>query len=65
MNYTSVTNPAYADERNRMINCLVKFSAFEKAMPFTASPDDAEPYSRQILAELKAGKYGPIEPYEG
>ena len=65
MKYSDVTLPAYADARNRTINCWVKFEDFPNPLPFTASPDDVVPHNVQILAELKAGKYGAIAPYVG
>ncbi|EQA4952284.1 DUF4376 domain-containing protein [Salmonella enterica subsp. diarizonae serovar 48:i:z] len=46
-----------------LINCLVHFEGFADFIPFTASPDDTEEHGRQIYADLKAGKYGPITPF--
>ncbi|EMK0255626.1 DUF4376 domain-containing protein [Salmonella enterica] len=34
-----------------------------KYLPFTASENDYEAHGRQLFADLKAGKYGPVEPW--
>ncbi|EBB5497576.1 DUF4376 domain-containing protein [Salmonella enterica subsp. enterica] len=46
-----------------LINCLVHFEGFADFIPFTASPDDPEEHGRQLYADLKAGKYGPVTPF--
>jgi hypothetical protein len=63
--YSSVKDPVWADEAQTMINCTVQFN--EKIFPhllspvlFTAHENDLAPYGPEILAECKAGKYGPI-----
>ncbi|PUF36867.1 hypothetical protein DAX92_13080 [Salmonella enterica subsp. enterica] len=48
---------------NGMINALVHFEGFDDFIPFTASPDDPEAHGRQLYADLKAGKYGPVAPF--
>ncbi|ECF1922229.1 DUF4376 domain-containing protein [Salmonella enterica subsp. enterica serovar Newport] len=48
---------------NGLINCLVHFEGFADFIPFTASPDDTEEHGRQLYADLKAGKYGPVTPF--
>ncbi|EBG6881514.1 DUF4376 domain-containing protein, partial [Salmonella enterica subsp. diarizonae serovar 61:r:z53] len=45
------------------INCLAHFEGFNDFIPFTASPDDTEEHGRQLYADLKAGKYGPVTPF--
>ncbi|EOC0700169.1 DUF4376 domain-containing protein [Salmonella enterica subsp. enterica serovar Kokomlemle] len=52
------------------ISAQVLFSdAFEadgktpKYLPFTASESDSTDYGRQLFADLKAGKYGPVTPF--
>ncbi|EBG9351194.1 DUF4376 domain-containing protein [Salmonella enterica] len=45
------------------INCLAHFEGFDDFMPFTSSPDDTEEHGRQLYADLKAGKYGPVTPF--
>ncbi|EDX0374363.1 DUF4376 domain-containing protein, partial [Salmonella enterica] len=34
-----------------------------KYLPFTASENDNTDYGRQLFADLKAGKYGPVTPF--
>ncbi|HAD5968607.1 TPA_asm: DUF4376 domain-containing protein [Salmonella enterica subsp. enterica serovar Typhimurium] len=34
-----------------------------KYLPFTASGNDGTDYGRQLFADLKAGKYGPVTPF--
>ncbi|SUI17477.1 Uncharacterised protein [Salmonella enterica subsp. salamae] len=48
---------------NGMINALVHFEGFDDFMSFTSSPDDTEEHGRQLYADLKAGKYGPVTPF--
>ncbi|EDZ9221038.1 DUF4376 domain-containing protein [Salmonella enterica] len=48
---------------NGMINTLVHFEEFDDFIPFTSSPDDTEEHGRQLYADLKAGKYGPVAPF--
>ncbi|ECO4850028.1 DUF4376 domain-containing protein [Salmonella enterica] len=52
------------------ISAQVLFSdAFEadgktpKYLPFTASENDSTDYGRQLFADLKSGKYGPVTPF--
>lgn len=45
------------------INCLVHFAGFDDFIPFTASPNDTEEHGRQLYADLKASKYGPVTPF--
>ncbi|EKQ3557748.1 DUF4376 domain-containing protein [Salmonella enterica] len=46
-----------------MIGVMVHFEGFADFIPFTASPDDTEEHGRQLYADLKAGKYGPVTPF--
>ncbi|AXC64657.1 hypothetical protein DOE63_02755 [Salmonella enterica subsp. diarizonae serovar 59:z10:-] len=48
---------------NSFINALVHFEGFADFIPFTASPGDPEEHGRQLYADLKAGKYGPVTPF--
>lgn len=45
------------------INCLAHFEGFDDFIPFTSSPYDTEEHGRQLYADLKAGKYGPVTPF--
>lgn len=61
MNIISARNGVYTE--SGLINCLVHFESFDDFIPFTASPDDPEAHGRQLYADLKAGKYGPVAPF--
>ncbi|EAO3106310.1 DUF4376 domain-containing protein [Salmonella enterica] len=61
MNIITAKDAAYNEDST--INCLVRIEGFEDFMPFTASPDDTEAHGRQLYADLKAGKYGPVAPF--
>ncbi|EJM1835422.1 DUF4376 domain-containing protein [Salmonella enterica] len=61
MNIISARNGVYTENGN--INSEVHFSGFDDFIPFTASPDDPEAHGRQLYADLKAGKYGPVGPF--
>ncbi|EJF3711379.1 DUF4376 domain-containing protein [Salmonella enterica] len=61
MNIFAVKNSVYTE--SGLINCLVHFEGFADFIPFTASPDDTEEHGRQLFADLKAGKYGPVAPF--
>lgn len=65
MNYTSVTNPVWADTEHSAINCIVDFTADGVGtVPFTANPlDTSNPSSKQIFDECVAGDYGPVAEY--
>lgn len=63
MDYTTVTSPIYADAKNTSISCMVKFSTFDKSLPFIAMANDPEPHGTQIFKDLMDGKYGAIAPY--
>ncbi|ECD7240577.1 DUF4376 domain-containing protein [Salmonella enterica] len=61
MNIITAKNGVYTE--SGLINCLVHFESFDDFIPFTASPDDPEAHGRQLYADLKAGKYGPVAPF--
>ncbi|EMD4188127.1 DUF4376 domain-containing protein [Salmonella enterica] len=61
MNIISVRNGVYTENGN--INSEVHFEGFDDFIPFTASSDDSEEHGRQLYADLKAGKYGPVAPF--
>lgn len=63
MKYTTVKKPVYANSQQTLIDCIVKFSGFDEAVPFTASPADIEEHSRKIFEDCVAGKYGEVGPY--
>ncbi|EAZ5563189.1 DUF4376 domain-containing protein [Salmonella enterica] len=61
MKIITAKNAAYTE--NGFIVCQVHFDGFDDFIPFTASPDDTEEHGRQLFADLKAGKYGPVAPF--
>ncbi|ENP3189683.1 DUF4376 domain-containing protein [Salmonella enterica] len=61
MNIFAAKNGVYTE--SGLINCLVHFEGFADFIPFTASPDVPEEHGRQLYADLKAGKYGPVTPF--
>jgi hypothetical protein len=65
MEYTSVTNPVWADAEHSAINCIVDFTADGVGtVPFTANPlDTSNPSSKQIFDECVAGDYGFVAEY--
>lgn len=65
MEYTSVTNPTWANAEHSAINCIVDFTADGVGtVPFTANPlDTSNPSSKQIFEECVAGNYGPVAEY--
>jgi hypothetical protein len=65
MEYTSVTNPIWADAEHNAINCIVDFTADGVGtVPFTANPlDTSNPSSKQIFDECVAGDYGTVAEY--
>lgn len=65
MNYTSVTNPIWADAKHNAINCIVDFTVDGVGtVPFTANPlDTSNPSSKQIFDECVAGDYGIVAEY--
>ncbi len=63
MEYTSVTNPVWADSEHSAINCIVDFTDVG-TVPFTANPlDTSNPSSKQIFDECVAGNYGTVAEY--
>ena len=63
MEYTSVTNPVWANAENNVINCIVDFVDVG-TVPFSANPlDTSNPSSITIYDQCVAGDYGPIAVY--
>jgi hypothetical protein len=59
----SITNPVYGNAEGTHINCQIKFAELNEVHNFGANEWDTESHGQQIYADLKAGKYGPIQPY--
>jgi len=62
-NIISASNPAYVNEQNTAINLDVQFDIFPEPVPFTATPNDPEPYGVELYNDAQAGQYGPVAPY--
>eukprot|EP01037_Dinobryon_pediforme_P018400 gene18400-18669_t len=63
MNYSSATNPAWANDKQNAIRLTIKFDHLPDAMSFLATSYDVEPHGAQIFNDAKAGKFGPVAPY--
>lgn len=65
MEYTSVTNPRWADQSNTAILCEVQFTddGFDDPVPFVATATDCTEHGPKIFTECMAGNYGPIAPW--
>lgn len=62
--YSQVKNPVWANAEHTIINCEVDFGHLDdEFVPFTANPNDAMSYSKEIFDECVAGKYGEIGEY--
>lgn len=57
-----VKNPRFTNADKSLIDVDILHPVFGW-IPFTANPDDAEDYGRQIYAEAVAGDFGPITDY--
>lgn len=62
MQITNVTSPAWANAEHTLIDLVVTHSAFGE-IPFSASPNDPEPYGRVLFTSAVAGEFGPIAEY--
>lgn len=63
MKYTDIKSPAWADAKNTVITCLVKFTAFADYLPFAASSTDTEAHGRDIFTRCAAGEFGEVVAY--
>ena len=69
MTTITVKNPANAryvspDERVILLDVRLNMNGAEVDTSFGASLDDCEAHGRAIYADCKAGRYGPIAPYD-
>ena len=62
MNYTTVTNPVWADAGQTLIDCIVTFNDIG-TVPFTACATDSAEHGQEIFAQCVAGDFGPISAY--
>src|SRR3569832_2367478 len=59
-NFLSVRAPRWSNENHTAIDCFVTTNTLKTEVPFTASPNDVEPYGRKLFARCIAGEFGPI-----
>ncbi|EMR9947204.1 DUF4376 domain-containing protein [Escherichia coli] len=58
MKIEKIISPVWGDPEHTIINCMVKFTGFDEAIPFTASADDIEDHGREIFAACQRGEDG-------
>lgn len=64
MSYTQVKNPKWANAEKTLIDCEVNFDHLSDGfVPFTASLNDSEEYSKDIYSRCEAGEFGIIGDY--
>ena len=59
MKYTSVKNPKWTSKDKTSIECIVDFENIGE-VPFGASPDDYQEYTKEIYNRCVAGEFGEI-----
>ena len=59
MEYTSVKNPKWTSKDKTSIECVVNFENIGE-IPFGASPDDYQEYTKEIYNRCVAGEFGKI-----
>jgi len=64
MEHTDVRNPVWGAIDQSVILCEVKFAGFSDYVPFGAIASDTAQHGREIYAELVAGQWGEIGPYD-
>jgi hypothetical protein len=62
MEYTTVSNPQWADVAHTCIQCIVNFTEFGPS-PFGAHPNDIEPHGKEIYQRCINGEFGPVAEY--
>lgn len=65
MKIVKAHSPEWADQEQTKINLMVRFDSIPVEVPFTACPDDATEYGRELFSRAKFGEYGEIAPYSG
>lgn len=58
-----IKSPVYSKEDGSTIDCILKLSAFNEEIPFTADKNDIEPHGVAIYNLIVAGEAGPIGSY--
>ncbi|AWH15326.1 tail fibers protein [Aeromonas phage 14AhydR10PP] len=58
--------PSWSNEHKTAITLMVLFEHMgQEVIPFTASPDDALDYGRELFSRAKFGEFGEVAPYTG
>lgn len=64
MEYSSVANPRWSNDKHTKIDCDVVFVDLgQTPLPFTAVASGDLLHAHQIFEECVSGKYGPIAEY--
>lgn len=66
LEYSTVSNPIFAEADESAILCDVLFTAYENSGPlsFTArADDDATEHGPEIYQRCLAGEFGPVAPF--
>lgn len=58
-----VKDPIWANQQNTAINLIVKWEEFNEEMPFTATPNDVEPYGVELFNRAVASEFGEVTPF--
>jgi hypothetical protein len=58
-----VKNPIWNDNSGQSIFLIVKWTEFNKEMPFAATSYDPMPHGVDLYNRAKAGEFGAIAPY--
>lgn len=63
MHVLSATYPCWQNAEHTLLNLTVQFEHLPEPVPFTATPDDPEPYGRWLFAMARDGEFGPVAEY--
>lgn len=63
MHVLSATNPCWQNAEHTLLNLTAQFEHLPVPVPFTAAPDDPEPYGRWLFAMARDGEFGPVAEY--
>lgn len=62
--FTAVSGPAFINAEKTAITCEVKFTHFDRVLPFNAVIDDDEEHGRRIYQYCMDGRAGDIAEYQ-
>ena len=63
MPYTTVKNLRWANEDHSLLQCIVKFDAFDEEVEFAAALGDCTEHGPEIYSRCVAGEFGDIVEY--